>query len=398
MPHVEAIAYARWAGLRLISEEEHQVAGRGDLERAYPWGDEYGEGHANGAEARRGGTAPVGSFPGGAAWLDPEGRHVPPGTPGARAIHDLCGNVWEWTRSPYSAYPEFKALDVKIQGAKEKLTPEFDANNRVSVSGSFGLPALALRLTTRRGTARWQTTSGLGLRCSASTVPGLDVAPSILRWDLPPPAWPDDVTYVPDLAVAIDRWQSERGTAKPEGYRLITAYDHLTFIPVEESPFSGLATMKSRSTSRPLELGVLSTTLRLVEPDLGPGTYTLSWRAGGEPEEAQDGQPAPPPLPFDPLQDTLLFRTRGGELVGWLPCDEPAELREGRGHVDVHLRPLEVLTTAQLDAQQVPRPAATIVAVHARVAMNKPNKAFGFELPLAVAEGTVDATWRRSEP
>jgi iron(II)-dependent oxidoreductase len=39
---------------------------------------------------KRGGPAPVGSFPSGSSAL---------------GIQDLIGNVWEWTKSPGTAYP-----------------------------------------------------------------------------------------------------------------------------------------------------------------------------------------------------------------------------------------------------------------------------------------------------
>jgi len=393
-----AEAYARWAGLRLISEEEHQVAGRGDEDTPYPWGDEIEARQANCTEAKLGATASVGSFPKGAAWLDKKGNHVEAGTEGALPIHDLCGNAWEWTRSPYSAFPKFKALDVKIQGSKEKLAPEFDANNRVSVSGSYGLPPLAIRLTTRRGTARWQTTSGLGMRCSASALPGRDVAESILRMDLPTSKRPADTTYVADRIVAIDRWQSERGTASPDHYRVITAYDYFAFLPVEETGLS-IQTIKSRSPVNPTEIGAFSTTVPLMEPALEPGTYTLSWRAGAEIEQPKDEEEAaanpPEELPFDPLISTLIFRDTNAKIVGWMPCDAPGELRMAPGRVGLHDREAEELSKRELEEGKVPRPAATIVTIHAMVPMGKANKAFEFTIPLAVEPGAVDDTWRR---
>ena len=102
-----AEAYARWAGLRLISEEEHQAVGRGDDDLRFPWGDEWIEEAANCTEAnrRKSATADVGSYPLGASWFDPDGKRVDAEDAekeSALAVHDICGNVWEWTTDWYA--------------------------------------------------------------------------------------------------------------------------------------------------------------------------------------------------------------------------------------------------------------------------------------------------------
>ena len=82
----QAQEYCLWAGCKLATEEQWEVAARGSEGRICPWGpeepDEYRANFAN----KVGQPTPVGMFPDGDT---PEG------------VADMAGNVWEWTRSDF---------------------------------------------------------------------------------------------------------------------------------------------------------------------------------------------------------------------------------------------------------------------------------------------------------
>ena len=77
----DARAYAKWAGKRLPTEFEWQLAAQGPDNRKWPWGKEFDPNKCNTTGTH---TLPARSLPGGKS---PYG------------CYNMSGNVWEWTES-----------------------------------------------------------------------------------------------------------------------------------------------------------------------------------------------------------------------------------------------------------------------------------------------------------
>lgn len=308
----EARAYARWAGLRLATEAEHARAVRGDSERPWPWGDDVrAERFASTQEVARDGSArPVASFPGGKSRQD---------------VYDLAGNVWEWTSDAYTSFPHYEPHEWVFGWgeAKQRVTAiaAFDAQQRVAVGGSFQMPLTLCRSGIRRGLTRDQRALALGLRCAASPRAGADVAATMNAEELSPARRPKGAPplprAVPDLTVAVDGWrtipsQPTEGWTQPSGYTVIADYRCIAFAPSERVPVRDPQTLDRQSLENgPVLLGYLHTTVPLVQPELGPGTYLVCWRAKGLRKMGGDGPRSPDP----PLEETLRFDIERDQLI-----------------------------------------------------------------------------------
>ncbi|MFZ5821402.1 MAG: SUMF1/EgtB/PvdO family nonheme iron enzyme [Chloroflexota bacterium] len=155
----DALAYCRWLddlmraelppglALRLPSEAEWEKAARGSDGRIYPWGNQFDPNKCNTSEGGKRGATPVGAY-------SPQGD-----SPCGCA--DMSGNVWEWTRSLWKAYP-YKAEDGR--------EVEKESGSRVLRGGSFNSLDWSVRCAVRDFDVPYYRLDFLGFRLCVSPI------------------------------------------------------------------------------------------------------------------------------------------------------------------------------------------------------------------------------------
>lgn len=144
--YCEAAAYAYWAGYRLPTEAEWQMAASwrirssANVLRRYPWGDAFDVRRCNIWASGVGATVPVGGYEAGAA---PNG------------VLQLVGNVWEWTQSDCEIFDSEGNPVVGDMLLKSVRGGAFDTYFPAQATSSF-----------RTGVATLARVHNVGFRCA----------------------------------------------------------------------------------------------------------------------------------------------------------------------------------------------------------------------------------------
>ncbi len=145
----EAEAYANFVGKRLPTEAEWEKAAC-DQSNPYPWGKSFPNPSHGNFDRRVGQTTPVNAYPAGRSH---------------HGCYDLLGNVWEWTASWFSPYPNFEFYPYR--GYSEVY---FDNQHRVLRGGSWATCPWALDRCWRNWYYPHLRQLFVGFRCAKSVI------------------------------------------------------------------------------------------------------------------------------------------------------------------------------------------------------------------------------------